>query len=283
MKWVVGLDLRPSSYGALHFASWLASTSVAGAGEQFIGVQVLEQEHLRAELRLRHLDEVMAEVRKAARDVLAREGAAGLIRDVEVLQASYADEGLEAAREHHGAAAVVIGRAASRSGARIIRLGRVARRMLRRVWSPIIVVPPDMRERDMGEGPVVALTDLGVRSAAACRFASGLAHALGRSLELLVDAPSAIAMDGPARRAPAPAGSGDLLVDLASRGLRPATVAALDGHVVERAIELAGAHRAALLVVEGHRPSTLERVLRRNTFAALAATAPLPVAVVPSP
>jgi nucleotide-binding universal stress UspA family protein len=52
---------------------------------------------------------------------------------------------------------------------------------------------------------------------------------------------------------------------------------------VERAIELAEEQRAPLLVIEAHRPSTLERVLRRSTFTALAAVAPLPVAVVPAP
>jgi nucleotide-binding universal stress UspA family protein len=52
---------------------------------------------------------------------------------------------------------------------------------------------------------------------------------------------------------------------------------------VERAVEFADEQHAALLVVEAHRPSTLEQVLRRSTSTALAAVAPLPVAVVPSP
>jgi nucleotide-binding universal stress UspA family protein len=279
MKWIVGLDLRPSSFGALHFASWLAATRVDGEDEQFVGVQVLEQDHLFAELRLRHLDEVLADVRRAARDVLAGEGVADLIRDVEVIQALYADEGLEAAREHHGAAAVVIGRAAERTGAHVIRLGRVARRALRRVWSSIVVVPPDVRERDVGDGPIVAVTDLGARSVSACAFASGLARRLGRAFALVQVAPPA--GDGAA----AARDGGEALLErwCASHALHPEARAVLHGDPVERAIEFAEAHRAPLLVVEGHRSSAVERVLRRNVSTRIAAASPVPVAVVPSP
>lgn len=64
----------------------------------------------------------------------------------------------------------------------MIRLGRVARRILRRLGAPVLVVPPDLRAEQIGGGPVTALTSVSADSARACRFAADLAARLGRPL-----------------------------------------------------------------------------------------------------
>src|SRR4029450_10444023 len=128
MKWIIGLDLRPRSFGALHFATWLTKT-VPKADDRFIAVHVLEPEHLRAALRVSHLDEVLAAARDAGKRILEREAPGERIRELEIVEGQEADEGLVAAVARHGADALVIGRIAGRSESALVRLGRVARRL----------------------------------------------------------------------------------------------------------------------------------------------------------
>lgn len=272
------MDLRPRSRGALHFANWLAATKRAGEEEQFVGVHVLEGEHLRYELRLHHLDEVIGSARRSARDVLEVEGVARLIREVEVLQGLYADEGLEAAREHHAAESIIVGRAARRGTRPLVRLGPVARRMLRRLRSPVVIVPPDVREQDIGPGPIVALTSLEEDSAEACRLAERLAKELGRRFVVV----QVLTATSPSL-SPAAWREREAALErwIEAGGLRPEASALLEGPTVERALEFATRCGAPLLVVGAHHQSALRRLFTRSTASALAGRGPLPVAVVP--
>src|SRR5690606_31904612 len=65
-----------------------------------------------------------------------------------------------------------------------VRLGRVARKMLRRLPVPVVVVPPDLEKDAIGDGPVLCTIDTDAHSLAAVRFARELARAVGRELEL---------------------------------------------------------------------------------------------------
>ena len=123
MRWVVGIDLRPLSAGAIRFCTWLRETSRARDGEVFLAVHVLEQ------------------------------------------------------------------RAARRDGKGIVRLGRVARRLLRSAAGPVVVAPPDLESGHLGTGPVVALTSLRADSVEACRFGASVAELLGRELAVVHVAP----------------------------------------------------------------------------------------------
>lgn len=289
MKWVVGLDLRPRSSGAMQFARWLASVA---RGTTFIGVHVLEQEHLLAVLRDQHLDEVLSGARRAAEASIASEGASGAIATVDVVQALNAPEGLRDAATRLQADGILVGRAAPREGQKLVRLGRVARRLLRMSTLPAIVVPPDMREADFGgDGPVVALTNLTDESVATCRFAESIAQELGRTLSIVhvVEPPSVASAQYVAtatlerveaeRREEA---RGALATWIAASGIRADSTEVLSGNVVEAASELAETHRAALLVAGSRRGgSALERILVASTASELAAAATRPVAVVP--
>jgi multisubunit Na+/H+ antiporter MnhB subunit/nucleotide-binding universal stress UspA family protein len=184
MTWIVGMDLHPHGTGALHFAGRLAARS--GAPEHFVAMHVLEEEHLRAVLRLQHLDEVVDAAYADLQALLRREGFSHVVGDVQVVQDLYAADGLERACARLGADGIIVGRAAPRRSHRIVRLGRVTRQLLRRGCAPVVVVPPDLRGDDLGQGEIMALTELREESLPACRLAAELAGVrpfLGARLE----------------------------------------------------------------------------------------------------
>jgi nucleotide-binding universal stress UspA family protein len=283
MRWIVGLDLRPGSEGPTRFTRWLLTEQHPHPRAEAVYVHVLEEQHLRFALRQHHLDEVTRAARAAAEALLASAGASGEIR---IVQGVTAEDALEEARASAGADGVVVGRAAGREGRAIVRLGRVARRMLRRLASPVAVVPPDFRAEDAGAGPVVALSSLQDDAIGACRLAATLAADLGRPLavchvaraEALPYLPPA-AIDLEARRA---AGEEDLVRWLGAHGIRADGTAALVGSPVDRTLEWAEGARAAFLVAGSRRLSAVERIFQASTGSALAATAAIPVLVVPA-
>ena len=289
MKWLVGIDLRPRSSGAMHFARWLAA---AGGDAEFVGVHVLEHEHLLTVLRDQHLDEVLAAARTATEAAIGREGASGAIRTVEIVQALTAPEGLRDTAAAIGADAILLGRAAPREGHAVVRLGRVARRLLRIATVPVVVVPPDMREADFGGGgPVIALTKLTDDSVATCRFAGAMARTLERPL-LVAHVMETASMAASQYVAPATlerlvserrARAATALASwVAARDLEPDAAEILTGNVVDAAAALATERGAALLVAGSrHGGSPLERLLLASTGGALAASATHPVAIVP--
>ncbi len=283
MRWIVGLDLRPGSEGPTRFARWLVEGSRPRAAAEVVYVHVLEEEHLRSALRQHHLDEVTAAARGAAERLLSSVGVTGELR---IVQGLSAEDALEAARASAGAQGVVIGRAAGREGPAIVRLGRVARRVLRRLASPVAVVPPDFRGADAGGGPVVALSSLREDAVGACRLAAALAAELGRPLaichvaraEALPYLPAA-AIDLESRRI---AGEEELARWLAANGLHPDSTAVLVGSPVDLALEWAEAAKAPFVVAGSRHLSMVERVIQASTGSALAATARCPVVVAPA-
>lgn len=283
MRWIVGLDLRPRSEGPTRFARWL-SDACRGASDRPVFVHVLEEERLRFALRLHHLDEVTAAARSAGEQLLERTGAKGELR---IEQGLTADEALEDLRAAAGADGLIVGRAAGREGHHVVRLGRVARLLLRHLRSPVLVVPPDVAEGDVGDGPVVALSSLQDDALGACRLGARLASDLGRPLAVCHVArgsePSYVA----------PGSWADVLERhrleaerelerwLSSKGLRADTATALVGSTLDRALEFAEGRRAPLVVVGSRHLSTAERLVETSAGSALAATARLPVLVVP--
>jgi nucleotide-binding universal stress UspA family protein len=238
------------------------------------------------------MDEVRAGAREAAGRSLRDEGAAAVVRDVELVEALHAHEGLRDAAIRLGAEALVIGRAAPRTGHHLVRLGRVARRLLRIATTPVIVVPPDLRAPDLaGDGPVVALTDLSDGSAGTCRFAEDMARRLGRPL-LLAHAVEVATQTVPGyvsqatleriaadRRAEAERALANWVE---GSGVRADGTEILLGGVVEEATALAERRQAALVVAGSSRhQGTLEGLLVASTGSALAASATRPVAIVP--
>lgn len=273
--WILGLDLHDKSRGALAFAAWLREV-----GElPIVGVHILE-DWVRA---LADEDPTPALLAEARRQVAA----AGLeeIDGLEVRQAEHATAGLLAACVSAGG--LVLGRAAATTSKAMFRLGRVARRVLRRLPCPVVVVPPDLTSVDIG--PILLATDLGPASEAATRFARELAVRCGHSVELM--------HVGEDRY-------GDLIDELqpgwlaARERLRAATREAVDrwaaahdlgavtrhvihGDPIEAIITTATHRRAAMVVVGSRHLSAAGRVFSGSTASALAAFAGCPVCVVP--
>jgi nucleotide-binding universal stress UspA family protein len=181
MKWILGLDLGPRSRGAVELARWLARAT--RGGDEFVAVHVLGAEHLRAVLQYHHLDEVLAAAKLAARRDVTGDWPGGPV-PVEIVQALTIEEGLTAARTRHQADGLIVGRAAPAEGLHLVRLGHVARHLLRELAGPVVIAPPDLVEASVGDGPVTALTSMSEESAESCRFASALATRTGLPLAI---------------------------------------------------------------------------------------------------
>lgn len=284
MKWIIGLDLRTGD-GPVRFARWIQETSRAPEGEELVFVHVLEAEHLRYALRLHHLDEVTEGARREAERVLATEGARGILR---VEQGLTAEDRLEEIRVEVGANVMVLGRAAPREGRHVVRLGRVARRMLRRLGSPVIVVPPDLRSDQIGAGPIAALTSLAPDAAGAYRFAADMAARLGRPLAAIHAARPAharyLAPESTLRERELRGEEALAALDawLEGEGARPDRREVLLGSPADAAAEWAEQEGSPLLVAGSRRLSDTERIFQASTGSSLAATASCAVAVVPA-
>jgi len=284
MAWIVGIDLRSDCGGALRLAGWLGA-----GGPPFEGVHVLEQEHLRALLRLHHLDEVREGALREAARVAARPGAPAGLGAPRVVEGLTAADGLEEAARASGAEAILVGRIAPRGSHAPVRLGRTARGLLRRLPAPVVVVPPDLDPARLGPGPVVAMTSLGDDAVAAARFAGGLAARIGRPLVVLHVVPGleeaaawlpADSLDRAARDRKVEA---EMALDawVASNGIRADGAVVVPGSPVDAGLEFAAARGAPLLVAGSRRLSLAERALFHSVGSDLAAAATVPVAVVP--
>lgn len=182
MRWIIGLDTRPSSQGAIQFAGWLASAS---SDNDFVGVHVLEHDEMMLVLRNHHLAEVVDKAEAAVAEAVA--GAAALQGHCacEVVQGMTAEKTLAEVVTRRGATGLIIGRQAKRNDTPVVSLGRVARRILRSLPVPTIVTPPDLEPDHLGSGPVLCAVNDGPESEQAIVAAKELAEHLGRELQLL--------------------------------------------------------------------------------------------------
>jgi nucleotide-binding universal stress UspA family protein len=288
MRWIVGVDVGAGPHGALVFAAWAARTGAPRGGD-LVAVHVLEDEHLRVVLRLHHLDEVSAAARQATEETLARHE---LEVPVEIVQAVEASDGLAAAAERLTADAIVVGRHAGVDGSGLARLGRIARRTLRELAAPVIVVPHDLTPEAIGPGPVLALSSLGDDSVEAVRFARRLASWAGRELvvahavRFAVDrgatylGSSREGLDGQ-REQRLSEGRSALERWTAANEVRADRIQVVEGSVLASAPRLAREFRAPLLVTGSRMLSGIDRQLHTSVGSELAASAPLAVAVVP--
>ena len=275
--WILGLDLSPRSPGVFVFAAWLRS-----GGARVLGLHVLEAW---ASPFIAAAEDVTVRVRATVEERCAHLGIAPLA-DVEVVVVPRAEDGLLHAAT--AAAGLVLGRAALRGDRSLVRLGSVARRVLRALPGPVIVVPPDLAA--VAEGPILLATDLGPSSDAAARLASELAAAQGRELELVhvgeprhSDLIDELDVDWLREREIYRAGV-QAMVDAWAAGLglgdRPRHV--LFGGRAEEIAAVAARRHAALVVTGSRRLGLVGRLFSASTASALAGLAACPVAVVPS-
>lgn len=235
MKWIVGLDAGPEAHAAVEF---LRGVQAAGpdAGETVVAAHVLVEEHMRVALRLHHLDEVIAEALQAGEAALQ---AQHFEAPLEVVQAPDAASGMAEMARRLSADAVVVARHAGREGHGLVRLGRVARDLLRLLPAAVVVVPHDLRAAELGTGPVVALTSLGEHGVDAVRFARRVATRLGRGLVVAHAVPLAVDAEHATRLAKA---REDLLKWVSAQGIGTDDVRIVEGSAFSRSVEIGRAH-----------------------------------------
>lgn len=284
-KWIVGLDLRSRSQGAMHWAAALSRRSAAD--EHLLGIHVLEEAHLRVALRYHHLRELLETAEQAVRNTaIAIDPDAW--DELHVLQGGTAERSLGDAAILHDADGIVVGRLAPREGAAVTRLGRVARRTLRELVRPVVVVPPDLET--IAGGPVILATDVSDDSVAAARFAVDVAARLDRPLVLahVVSQPDdygahylpAVSI-GRLREDHQREGEAALAAWATQHELTGERVVA-QGGVVPTLLELAKTRNAALIVTGSRKLSTFDRILLTSVGSQAAAHASTAVAVVPT-
>ncbi|MBK7829047.1 universal stress protein [Nannocystis sp.] len=271
--WILGLDLGERSRGAVRFAHWLAGP------DHTVAIHVLEQ-WSRPYIRNDAITAVRDNVQRLSRELHVAAPAT-----TSILEAASAEEGLAHAAE--GAAGLIIGRAASVGEDVALRLGHVARHLLRRLPGPVVVVPRDLPA--VGPGPILLATDLDAPTNAALAFARDLAAKHQREL-VLVHVGDTRASDliddlDPHWQAARDAYRDEVARSFEQWAARHELLACRRhlayGSIVEELQALAIASQAALIVVGSRRLGSVGRLFLGSSASALAGIAVCPVAVIP--
>ncbi len=289
MKWILGVETSEGHEGPLQLAGWLHRLGFQDRGGEMIGVHVLPRVGLvAASLTPDEHEEVRLQARQALDQLLERSGAHGAVPELELIDADTIEEALAAEQAARGADAIVVGRRARRGEAPFVRLGPVARRLLRTLPTAVVVSPPDLGGRGSGDGPVLLATDLDDNSRAAAKFARELAETLGRTIMVIHVVPTvSFAVDylGHKYDALTQASEKDHAPKLRewahANQLEKAALVTLHGEPVREIAKAASAHDAAMVVTGSRRLSTGERLFTHSLGSELAGTSWVPVAVVP--
>ena len=286
MRWIVGIDTRNRSQGALRFAGWLRE-QMRDADYESRGFHVLEHDEMMVLLRRSHLTEVLTDAESSLRKAVESAQAGDILTSAEVVQAATAERFLAEATKVRNADGLIIGRSAAREGRAIVRLGRVARRLVRMLPAPVIVTPPDLEVEHLGDGPVLCAVSPTLECVDAARTAIGLAKKLGREAILVhgVKLPDAVSLSGSFHdellREQRESAQESLAVFCEAHGLadarREVVLGAPEDTVPRRTEEL----RAPLVVCGSRRLDVVQRMFRSSVGTDLASHSKVPVMIVP--
>ena len=282
IRWLVGVDLHGRAGGAVAFARWLAARA---KGDELLGV------HVFGEALLDGADPSVdvGQLQKLFDASLASLRGDGCFAELGLHPAKTIIEGLAEVAEEKHADALVVGRIKRTDRVALSRLGRVARRLLRSLPRPVVVVPPDLDADRIGDGPIVLATDLTEGSVGAARFATRLAEHLG--LPMLVVHVVPLPSDYQALMPPPQlrtvverfsTGGTEALDRWAAEHVptearRRATIGSVEFEIMDALRQANG----SMLVVGAHGRSTVSRLFAPSMASEMAAAAPVPVAVVP--
>jgi nucleotide-binding universal stress UspA family protein len=297
-QWGIGVELAEDHLGPVRFAATLTQNRPEDLA---LGLHVVP-DHQRLHPFVTHEDAV--EIHKRAirhvTEVMAKEGLEGERVRVELIEDDEISRGLGEAADRLRLDALIIGRRAKRDEDPIVRLGEVTRRVLRRLPTPVIVVPPDYgqsraenqggsADRGLGEGPVILATDLSDHAGPAARFAQELALRLDRELLLVhgtqafhwgvsyIPAATMDQLQAQARKAAAH----KLEQWAAQLGITGARTHVFMGDPAKQLLQLAYTEDAAMLVTGSRMLGPIERLFLASVSSEVAAAASCPVAVVP--
>jgi nucleotide-binding universal stress UspA family protein len=288
MRWVVGIDLRPHCHGAINFAGWLKAHDQTGQA-RFEALHVVEN-------RLFELPEspsrvaVLGHAKQATIAALTARNAVDVFDHVDSIEGDDATEMLAAAGALATNSGLIIGRRAPEDDTRIIRLGKVARRLLRRLESPVFVVPPDLEHTHLGAGPILCAIDLDQHGVDLARFGERLGAVIGRPARLMhvLDAGDPIGLEylpeaawADLRNRERETGQAALETWREQAGLSAYALLA-HGQTVPKLISAARELDACMILCGSRQLSLTQRMWTSSVGSALAAAAHLPVGVVPS-
>lgn len=289
MKWLIGVDLRETATGALHFAQWLVRESAMSARPTLLPVHVLEESYLMQVLRHRHYDDVEQLARMATVAQLDRAEIGGVADPARVVRGIEASECLVSELDATHADALIIGRQAPAPSRELVRLGRIARRLVRRLPCPVVVVPPELRFDTIGKGPILLATDLDATTGSAARFAGRVAQSTGRPLWVVtVVEPSEherrYLPDTTTAELDAQAGldrQRALQSWIAANHLTGATGIVAYGDIITRLSAMAASEDVPLVITGSRVLGTLERIFTTSVGTDLACWSKCAVAIVP--
>ena len=286
-NWILGIDVRGRCQGASAFARWWISHAEAQGQTPpgFAGLHVHDAGSYPPPDRYEAYDQLLATVKEKA-DVTVREMGDDRIA-VKWVEASSPSEALRAEVNQTNAAGLIVGRKARRGEVGLVRLGTVARQLVRHLDRPTFVVPRDWEAKHGERGPVLLATDLRDDAVAAAVFAKQFAAEINRPLAIVhvlrgidryltnVDDKSVVrehlVNDGRKRVEPW----------LAARGISGADLHVLPGDPIERVLSTAEDLDPVALVCGSRQLNVAQRLVSTSLGATLCAAAPCPVALVP--
>ena len=291
MKWFVGVDLRERSNGALRWCQWAAAHDKRVEAGSIVPVHVIEDRELSPLKAHISLSEIERMSRESATTAVSSAGG-GAFAPLQVRHDANAESAMaDLADEAGDDAVLVVGRKAPVGSVAWVRLGRVARRLLRAVSCPVVVVPPDFEPPADDKGPIVLAVSLGRDSEAAAKFAVETGKAWDRPVVVVHVTPS-IAVGYPpfADSAVVHQVATQLRTDadrqladfMSAHGLATARRHTTVGDVSDRILTIARDERASLIVVGSRKLSLAARVYSSTVGPEVAGTATCPVAVVPA-
>lgn len=289
------MDLGSTSHGAVRLARWLQERSPQE--QRLRGVYAGTTATIERELPGPGLPgERAGTMMRATAESL---GAASAFEAFEAIPDDEPEDALARVAAQHDADGIIIGRAGAAGEWTLVSLGRVARRLLRHVPRPVIVVPPDLDVAALGRGPVVIGAAPVDHALSAIRFGRELAESLDLPVLLVhvIPDPAAILPVGgdPTAAYASVTTSGALLDDarlrtaaehallewLRKHDLGEPPVRAVPGRKAWTLLDVARSVEASMIVCGSRRLSLAERVFQSSVGTELAARADRPVVVVP--
>ncbi len=292
MRWLVGLDLRPHGHGAIELAAWLKDKD--WSGERV----VLDALHVVDEGALDLHDQgprplVLQQAKAAAEAALIAHDVRDRFAHVDALPSVDVVDMLASAASLAHTAGLIIGRRAQTDESSVVRLGKVARRLLRRLSAPVFVVPPNLVADQIGEGAIVVAVDFDETGAALTRHALELGRVIARSIRLIhvIEMGDTIGLDYlpstawdqliSRRRSDREQARERWLHEHADELAPQTSVELVEGPVVETLLRAARAYDACMILCGSRRLSLAQRIWTVSTGSTLAAAAHVAVGVIP--
>lgn len=290
-EWIVGIDLSERSHGAMRFARWLRDHS--RHPPRLRGVYVASTRTVWLEHPGVGLPGDQA--RKALHAAAEALGVDGAFSAFEGVPGEEPEDVLPRVAEERHATGLIVGRARERGEWSLVSLGKVTRRLLRHAPRPTVVVPPDLDEAALGQGPVVITVAPVPHAIEAVRFGWRLAQQLELPTLLIHVLPdpttqAPVAFDPAYTYTSAALTDPNLLIARADRDLQrwleehdlprlPLRTAV--GRKTLDVLSVARSQHASLIVCGSRRLSLGDRIFQSSLGSDLAGHADRPVVVVP--